>query len=129
MNYTLPKNFGVFYYNPSNKPASVIEFNPANDSNSITYDNTSYTIKSFGNSSYDKDKKAVDDVNENNTKAPNESADPGDSPTPTPEPTTDEPMNMMWVWIILAVVGVVVVLAICGCIAGKRHGGDHVDPH
>jgi len=60
--------------------------------------------------------------------APNESSDTGgDTPTPTPAPA--EETNMMWVWIILAVVGCVVVLAVCGCIAGAKRGGDHVDPH
>jgi len=73
-------------------------------------------------------KKAVDDVNENNTRAPNESSDTGgDTPTPTP---VEESTNMMWVWIILAVVGVVVILAVCGCIAnGVRNKDEHVDPH
>jgi len=67
VNYTLPSNFYVYYYNNLTKPASVEWFNPNNDPNAITYDNTSYTIKSFGNSSYDEDKKAVDNVNENKT--------------------------------------------------------------
>lgn len=67
MNYTLPSDFAVNYYTESDKPATVEWFNPTNDPNAITYDNTSYTIKSFGNSSYDEDKKAIDNVNENKT--------------------------------------------------------------
>jgi len=67
VNYTLPDDFRVNYYTENTKPASVEYFNPSTDNNAITFVNTSYTIKSFGNSSYAEDKKAIDDVNENKT--------------------------------------------------------------